>query len=84
MPEFKKHSFPLPDSMQNCTQIMMGSGDTANIDCPECDSKNVIFEEYIRPMTADEADLGIKCEGCGYKEDPDEYGERFEPTEPED
>tara|TARA_B100001971_G_C18207096_1_gene548313 strand:- start:724 stop:948 length:225 start_codon:yes stop_codon:yes gene_type:complete len=74
----------MPAFNKRFTGIIRGGGDAVDIDCPECDSGNVIFEEYLRPMTADEADLGIKCEDCGHQEDPDEYGKRFEPTEPED
>ena len=74
MPKFKKHF----------TGVIRSTAESTQIECPECDSKNVIFEEYIRPRTPDESDLGIKCEDCGYKEDPEDYGNRFEPTEPEE
>ena len=64
--------------------IIRGAGDAVDIDCPDCDSENVVFEEYIRLGTPDESDLGIKCEDCGLQEDPNEYGLRFEPSDPDE
>jgi len=71
-------------SIAHFTGIIRGAGDAADTDCAECESSNVIFEEYIRPGSPDHSDLGIKCQDCGHQEDPNEYGQRFEPTEPED
>jgi hypothetical protein len=54
-------------------------GDPANLECSECESMNTEFEEYIKPLTADESEVGIICLDCSHQEDPDELGLRFEP-----
>lgn len=59
------------------------SGDHSGQECSECGSTNTIFEEYIKPNTGDESELGIRCQNCDHTEDPDEYGQRFEPEEEE-
>jgi hypothetical protein len=55
-------------------------GDDAGVECSKCESRNTIFEEYIKPNVADESELGIKCQDCDHEELPDEYHLRFEPS----
>jgi DNA-directed RNA polymerase subunit RPC12/RpoP len=54
-------------------------GDPANLECSKCGSNNTVFEDYIKPNTGDETELGILCQDCNHREDPDELGYRFEP-----
>ena len=63
---------------------VFSSGDYAGYECSKCDSDNTEFEEYIKPNTADESELGIICLDCNHQEDPDKLNERFEPTEPDE
>ena len=54
-------------------------GDPAHLQCPSCGSLKTLFEEYIKPNTGDESELGIICQDCDYASEPDELGHRFEP-----
>lgn len=63
---------------KNNNSVPIG-GDPAHIECSECESHNTVFEEYIKPGTGDESELGIICLKCSHQEDPDELGHRFEP-----
>ena len=65
---------------KNYNSVPIG-GDFANEECSKCGSKNTIFEEYIKSNTADESELGIKCQECSHTEEPDEFGKRFEPAD---
>ena len=68
---------------KNYNSVPIG-GDFANEECSKCGSKNTIFEEYIKSNTADESELGIICDDCEHQEEPDDFEQRFVPTEPED
>ena len=60
------------------------SGDYAGYECSECGSDNTEFEEYIKPNTGDESELGIKCQDCDHDEEPDDFNSRFEPDREDD
>lgn len=59
-------------------------GDVAGYPCYECGSTNTTYEEYAVDGYCDGSVLGIICDDCEHQEEPDDFAERFVPTEPED
>ena len=57
-------------------------GDYAGYECSKCSSDNTTFEEYA--ADGDNSELGIICDDCEHQEEPDDFAERFIPTEPEE
>ena len=50
-------------------------GDYAGINCPKCDSSDVLIEEYAssNDLIQDESDIGAKCQNCNLELEPDEF-----------
>lgn len=61
-------------------KVVIG-GDDCGQECSECGSNDTIFEEYIKHNSGDESELGIRCQNCDHTEDPDQYLQRFEPSD---
>lgn len=50
-------------------------GDDAGINCPQCNSSDVLIEEYAssNDLIKDESDIGAKCQDCNLELEPDEF-----------
>tara|TARA_R100000458_G_scaffold12028_3_gene9836 strand:+ start:5871 stop:6071 length:201 start_codon:yes stop_codon:yes gene_type:complete len=63
--------------------LTLSGGDYAGYECEKCGSDNTTFEEY-GSSECDDSELGIICDDCEHREEPDDFAERFRPTEPEE